>query len=340
MDSGCCLLAVVLKRAAVVAAGAVALATLALVSGDAAGQTAAHRAAPEGGSPSAFRTAWGDPDLQGIWNNSTTTPLERPAAMAGKEFLTEDEAQTLDQEAVGRMDRRSANAAADVDGAYNDFWWERGKTVATRRTSLIVEPSDGRLPPLTPEGQQRASEVAAALKRVAQGPEDRNLAERCVTRGAPKLPGGYNNNVHIFQTPDHIAILQEMVHEARIIPLDGRPHLPQGIRQWMGDSRARWEGDTLVVETTNYHDLIGFNSYNCCRGAGRNLRITERYRRVSADMIDFRFTVEDPTTYASPFVIAVPMARNEGPMYEYACHEGNYGMTGILAGARAQERAR
>jgi hypothetical protein len=284
------------------------------------------------------RTPWGDPDLQGVWNNSTTTPLERPKSMAGKEFLTEEEAQALDEAAAGRGDRRSDNPAADVDGAYNDFWWDRGKTVATRRTSLVIDPPDGRVPPLTPEGQQRAAAVTAALRGVARGPEDRNLAERCVTRGAPKLPGGYNNNFQIFQTPDHVAIVQEMVHETRIIPLDGRPHLSPRIRQWMGDSRARWEGDTLVVETTNYHDLVAFNSFNCCRGASRHLRIVERYTRIDEDTIDFRFTVEDPSTYTRSFAVAVPMLRMDEPMYEYACHEGNYGMTGILSGARAQER--
>jgi hypothetical protein len=174
---------------------------------------------------------------------------------------------------------------------------------------------------------------------VARGPEDRNLAERCLTRGAPKLPGGYNNNVQIFQAPGYVAILQEMIHEFRIIPLDGRPHLSPGIRQWMGDSRAHWEGDTLVVDTTNYHDLVTFNSYNCCRGAGRDLHIVERYTRTGVGTIDFEFRVDDPTTFTRSYSIALPMTASEGPIYEYACHEGNYGMFGILSGARAQEKA-
>jgi hypothetical protein len=288
--------------------------------------------------PSDFRTPWGHPDLQGIWTNSTITPLERPAKFAGREFLTEDEARALDKEAAGRGDQRSTSVSADVDAAYNQFWWDRGNTVATRRTSLIVDPPDGRLPALTPEGEKRAASVTRALRDVPSGPEDRNLAERCVTRGAPKLPGGYNNNFQIVQTPTYVAILQEMVHEVRIIPLDGRPHLPQSIGLWLGDSRGRWEGDTLVVETSNYHHLSPFNSYNCCRGAGKNLRIVERFRRVDANTVDHQFTVEDPTTFSRPYTVAVPMTKSEGAIFEYACHEGNYGMEGILRGARAQER--
>jgi hypothetical protein len=283
-------------------------------------------------------TAWGDPDLQGIWTNSTITPLERPVRFAGREFMTEEEARALDAEETVRADRRSANRAADVDLAYNQFWWERGKTLSTRRTSLIVDPPDGRLPALTPEGQKRAAEVTARLRAEATGPEDRNLAERCVTRGAPKLPGGYNNNFQIVQTPSHVAIMQEMIHEVRIIPLDNRPHLPRTMAFWLGDSRGHWEGDTLVVETTNYHELSPYNSYNCCRGAGRNLRITERFRRIDANTIDHRFTVEDPTTFTRPYTVAVPMTKIDEPIFEYACHEGNYGMEGILRGARAQER--
>jgi hypothetical protein len=286
------------------------------------------------------RTPWGHPDLQGIWTNSTITPLERPAQFAGREFLTEEEARRLDAAAAVRGDQRSSNAAADVDGAYNQFWWERGNTVVTRRTSLIVDPPDGRVPALTPEGQKRVAAVAAALRGLSAGPEDRNLAERCVTRGAPKLPGGYNNNFQIVQTPTHVMIMQEMIHEARIIPLDGRPHLPSGMGLWLGDSRGRWDGDTLVVETTNYHELSPFNSYNCCRGAGKHLRIVERFHRVDASTIDHQFTVEDPTTFTRPYTVSVPMTRMDAPIFEYACHEGNYGMEGILRGARAQERER
>jgi hypothetical protein len=285
-----------------------------------------------------LRTPWGHPDLQGIWTNSTITPLERPAAFAGREFMTEEEARKLNAAEAVRYDQRSDNRSADVNAAYNQFWWERGQIVGSRRTSLVIDPPDGRIPAMTPEGQKRAAEISAALRGAARGPEDRNLAERCVTRGAPKLPGGYNNNFQIVQTPTYVAIMQEMIHEVRIIPLDGRPHLPSSMRSWLGDSRGRWEGDTLVVDTTNYHELSAFNSYYCCRGAAANLRIVERYRRVDANTIDHRFTVEDPTTFTRPFTVAVPMSRIDGPIFEYACHEGNYGLEGILRGARAEER--
>lgn len=284
------------------------------------------------------RTPWGHPDLQGIWNNSTITPLERPREFANREFVTPEEAKALDAAAAQRYDERPQDAAQDVDAAYNQVWWDRGNTVGTRRTSLIIDPADGRLPALTPEGRARATDIARRLRGVTEGPEDRNLAERCLTRGTPKLPGGYNNNFQIVQTPTHVMIMQEMIHEARIIPLDGRPHLPSSIRSWLGDSRGRWEGDTLVVETTNYHPLSGFNSYYCCTGAAEHLRIVERFRRTDADTIDYRFTVDDPTTFSKPFTIELPMHRIDEAIFEYACHEANYGLEGILRGARAEER--
>ena len=289
-------------------------------------------------APAPLRTPWGHPDLQGTWNNSTITPLERPREFAGREFLTSDEVHTLDAAAAERYDQRPTDAAQDVDAAYNQVWWERGKTVASRRTSLIIDPSDGRLPALTPEGRTRAALIAARLRGVPEGPEDRNLAERCLTRGAPKLPGGYNNNFQIVQTPTHVMIMQEMIHETRIIPLDGRPRLPAAMTQWLGDSRGRWDGDTLVVETTNYHPLSGFNSYYCCSAAADHLRIVERFHRVGADAIEYRFTVEDATTFTRPFTVELPMARIDEPIFEYACHEANYGLEGILRGARAEER--
>lgn len=292
----------------------------------------------DAGQSSPSRTPWGHPDLQGLWSNSTITPLERPAALGERAFLTDEEATAQDRAEDTRADRRAANATADVDGAYNQFWWDRGKTVASKRTSLVIHPENGRIPALTPDGQKRAAAVNEVLRRVPHGPEDRNLAERCLTRGAPKLPGGYNNNYLILQTPDSVAILQEMIHEVRIIPLDNRPHLRPALRQWMGDSRGRWEGDTLVVETTNYDPRVAFNSFNCCRGAGAHLRIVERYRRSDRNTIEHEFRIEDPTTFTAPYVIAVPLTRTVGPIYEYACHEGNLGMVGILTGARAQEK--
>lgn len=308
------------------------------LSGQASGQGAGSRPPAAQKAQATFRTPWGHPDLEGTWNNSTITPLERPKEFANREFLTEEEARKADAEAAERYDDRPANAAADVDAAYNQFWWDRGKTVGTRRTSLIVDPPDGRMPALTPEGQKRQAELAARMRGRATGPEDRNLAERCITRGAPKLPGGYNNNFQIVQTPTYVAIMQEMIHETRIIPLDNRPRLPQRIGLWLGDSRGRWEGDTLVVETTNYHPDSAMNSYYCCRSSAEHLKITERFRRTAADTIDYRFTVEDPATFTRPFTVDVPMMRADGPIFEYACHEANYGLEGILRGARADEK--
>ena len=269
----------------------------------------------------------GQPDLQGLWTNSTTTPLERPAAMADRAVLTDEEVAALDAQAVGRNDRPPRPGDP---GTYNEFWWERGTRL--KQTSLVVDPPDGRIPAMTADGQ-----VRAGWARGGESWTNRSLAERCITRGAPKRPGGYNNNFLLLQTPGYVVILQEMIHEVRIIPLDGRPHVDDDVRFWMGDSRGRWEGDTLVVETTNFSDQIVFNSFNCCPGAGANLRLEERFTRVDADTIDYRYTVEDSATYAGPWTAAIPMTRLDGPIYEYACHEGNYGMENLLRGARVQE---
>ena len=221
-------------------------------------------------------------------------------------------------------------------GTYNSFWWEQGTFL--KRTSLITDPPDGRLPPLTAQGQiARDARAAARRAHQADSWEDRNTAERCITRGAPKLPGGYNNNFLILQSPGYVTILQEMIHEVRVIHLDGRPHLNQDVRQWMGDARGHWEGSTLVVDTTNFNEKIVDNSYNCCPGAGASLHVVERFSRVNAGTLDYQYTVDDPTTWTRPWTAVVPMRKAEGPIYEYACHEGNYGMSGILRGARAQE---
>src|SRR5882762_7437497 len=199
------------------------------------------------------------PDLQGLWTNATITPFERAKEFAGKEFLTEKEAAEFETRALenANRDRRGATAEADVAGAYNDFWFERGTKVApTRRTSLVVDPPDGKVPPLTPEAQKAAAARAEVLKRVPAGPEDLGLPERCIlwpTAGPPMVPSGYNNNYQIVQTPEYVAILVEMIHDVRIIPLDGRPHLPPNVRQWTGSYRGHWEGETLVVETTNFN---------------------------------------------------------------------------------------
>ena len=288
---------------------------------------------------SAARTPWGDPDLQGLWTNATITPFERPSNLGGKPVLTEQEAAEYEKQTIEARDadNRGGGRDADLGRAYNQFWYERGtKVVGTRRTSLVVDPPEGRVPALTPEAQQRADARAESRKRSpADGPEDRSLAERCIlwpTAGPPMIPGGYNNNYQILQAPGYVVILTEMIHDVRIIPLDGRPHVPQGIRQWMGDSRGRWDGNTLVVTTTNFTDKTNF------RGASPNMKLVERFTRVDAGTLDYQFTVDDPGSFTRSWTAAVPMTKTEGPIYEYACHEGNYGMTNLLSGARAEEK--
>ena len=285
------------------------------------------------------RTPDGQPDLQGIWSNATITPLERPKELAGKQFFTEQEAGEYEKRILqeSNKDRRDGDREADVGRAYNDAWWDRGtRVVPTRRTSMVVDPADGRVPALTPAAQQREAARIEALRRPARGPEDRGLPERCIqwpTAGPPMLPSAYNNNYQILQTPGYVVILIEMIHDVRIIPLDGRPHLASSIRQWLGDSRGHWEGDELVVDTTNFTDKTPF------RGSDRNLHLVERFKRIDAETILYRFTVDDPTAFTKPWSGEAPMTRTPGPIYEYACHEGNYGMTNILSGARADEKA-
>jgi hypothetical protein len=282
------------------------------------------------------RTANGRPDLQGVWTTSTLTPLERPAEFAGKETLTEQEAAEFEKRTFGQVtgDRRDGTAEADLGRSYNEFWRDRGtKVIDSRRTSLITDPPDGRVPPLTPQALKRIAAAQEKTKRQpADGPEDRSAQERCLTRGIPILPRNYNNNYQIVQSPDYFVIVHEMNHDARIVPLDGRPHLPQTVRSWHGDARGRWEGDTLVVETTNLLESTDF------RGANSGLHLTERFKRVDADSISYEFTVSDPTTFTKTWSAQFPMRKAEGLIYEYACHEGNYSMTGILAGARAEEK--
>jgi hypothetical protein len=316
---------------------AVAIAVPSSLAGQA--RTGADAASGASAAWTAPRTSWGHPDLQGIWSTATITPFERPAELGDKAFWTEEEAAKFERETVARTnrDRRDGGAVADVARAYNDFWWDTGtRVVPTRRTSLIIDPPDGRIPPLTPEGQARQAARAAerATRGPADNPEDRNLWERCITRGAPNvmLPQPYNNNYQVFQTRDHVVILAEMIHDARIIPLDGRPHLPPTMRQWMGDSVGRWEGDTLVVETTNFTDKTNF------RGAGENLRLVERFTRTAQDVLLYQVTIHDPTTFTRPWTIELPAVPSDGEIYEYACHEANYGLEGILRGHRAEER--
>ena len=305
-------------------------------------------AAQSANTTASTRTAWGDPALQGIWDFRSITPLQRPEEFSDQEFLTAEEAANLEQATVDREEEllnrpaQRTEAGGNVDrgedgalGAYNDFWLDRGTTTqGTRRTSLIVDPPNGRMPPFTADAERRREARAAyRLEHPADSWEDRGLNDRCMfTTGLPMLPSAYNNNAHVFQTPDHVAILIEMTHTLRVIPLDGRPRRDEPIRQFVGDSRGYWEGDTLVVETMHFNRLTGV------RGSTPNARLVERFTRVGPDTLDYEFTVEDSDTWTSPWTARVELMRTDEPLYEYACHEGNYSMEGILAGARADDR--
>jgi hypothetical protein len=288
------------------------------------------------------RTHQGRPDLQGVWNFSTATPFERPAELQGKEFLEESEVARYEEQVVSTrsLDRRDGSRSADVGRAYNDFWADWGsRVVATKRTSLIVEPPDGKLPPLTPEAQKREAARLERARRPPAGPEDRSLSERCMlgfNAGPPIVTGPYNNQVQLFQTSGHFVIFNEMNHNARIVPLDGRPHVVPAVRQWSGDSRGRWEGDTLVIETRNFRDE-GTGNITIRVANDANMQVTERFTLLDRDTLLYRATVTDPTTWTRPWTVELSMTRTADRIYEFACHEGNYGMTGMLEGARAEE---
>jgi hypothetical protein len=299
-------------------------------------------------SPS--RTPWGDPDLQGTWDFTTLTPLQRPPELAGKEFLTEAEAAALEKQINQQRvqtEETSPGALGGVPrpatdpGIYNlGWWWEPNgrRLVGTRRTSLVIDPPDGRIPPLTPtaQGVSRARDEARARVHSAA---DLPLAERCVmgfNSGPPMVPGPYNNLVQIFQSPGYVVIVNEMVHDARIVPLDARAHLGEAFRFWAGDSRGRWEGDTLVVETTNLTDH-GTGTFGLPGLTDRQARVVERFTRSGDRGLVYRFTITDPTVWSRPWSAEVPMTRFDGFVMEYACHEGNYSLPNILAGARAGE---
>jgi hypothetical protein len=289
------------------------------------------------------RTPWGDPDFEGIWTNATLTPLQRPPELASKEFFTPEEAVQFQRTRIEQTNADRPLPPGQV-GAYNDVFFERGTSIVrSRRTSLVVDPSDGRIPRLTPDAQKK---VEARQKREAaspaDGPEDRWLTERCILFGAtvPMLPEPYNNNYRIIQSPGYVTILVEMNHDARVIPLDGRPHLAAGIQQWTGDSRGRWDGATLVVETTNlkfnHQSRFGVGYLNGL--SDERLRVVERFTITDANTLTYQATVEDPTVFVRPWTVEMSMARTVGPLFEVACHEGNYGMFNILSGHRAEER--
>ena len=285
-----------------------------------------------GASWKAPRTEDGQPDLSGIWTNNVATPLERPRNLGDKAFFTDDEAAAYEKEIRSRPDSNN-NVVSDTA-----VWWEKGKDiVTTHRTSLIMDPPDGRLPPLTPEAQKRMADIRAdQRKHPNSGPEDFGLQARCIVWPAagplPMLPSPYNNDYQIYQTKDFVVIEIEMIHDTRIIPLTGGSHLPADVPQWLGDSHGHWEGDTLVVETTNFTDKTRF------RGSDDKLRLVEKFTRTAPDVLTYQFTLDDPTAFTKPWTAEVPMVTTPGPLYEFACHEGNAAIPNMLKTARAAEK--
>lgn len=294
------------------------------------------------------RTPDGQPDFQGVWANNNATPLERPKALAGRPFLTDAELASVKSKAAELFDGDGDAAFGDsvfeaaVTGAkdftstdgktgnYNQFWLvERD---FDNRTSLIVDPPDGRMPPFTPEGQKRRAAAITARQLPPAGPENRTPSERCITFGVPRLGAGYNSYYQIVQTPKFVVLHMETIHDARVIPLDRRAHLPTTVRSWTGDSIGRWEGDTLVVDTTNFSSKTNF------QGSSENLHTIERFTRVGPNTINYEITAEDATTWTKPWTVMIPLKHTQDKIYEFACHEVNRGLTGILAGARTEEK--
>ena len=294
------------------------------------------------------RLSDGRPDLSGYWSNNTATPFERPQALAGREFLADDEVRALERESRERTkasDSQVTQRPGEV-GDYNAAFKEDSRwIVSTKRTSIITDPKDGRMPPLTPEARKRfEADQEYHNQHPHDGPEDMTTIERCITwisSGPPMLPTFYNNNYQLVQTRDYVAILTEMIHDVRVIPLDGRPH--GNVRQWMGDSRGHWEGDTLVVETINFNGKRGWFGTPMTEGGGgkrpdEKMRVIERFTRTAPDILLYQFTVDDPGMYTKPWSGEIPMRSMNGPVYEYACHEANYAMVNILSGSRTEER--
>ena len=295
------------------------------------------------------RTAWGDPDLNGVWDFRTLTPFERPEDLADQEFFTEEEAAQFEANRLAEFEVRDDQEPADIVGNYNQFWFDPGDQVsATNQTSLVIDPPSGRVPALVSVAQAKAD----ALREHREGIDPHAptyggfvddlgggmFAVRCIlgfNSGPPMTPGGYNQNVQLFQTPDHVVLLNEMVHSSRVIPLDGREHISDNVRQWMGDSRGHWEGNTLVVETTNFLRETSFRN----GVTTSDLKLVEKFTRTDAGTLLYDVTVEDPNTWSRPWSYRIPMRANDMPIFEYACHEGNYGLENILAGAREKEAA-
>ncbi len=322
---------------------------------------AATSPAAESDRPAAPRSSDGRPDLEGVWDFRTLTPLERPKDTVEKAQLTENEvveietkaaARTQEQDRPSDPDRGAPPEGAGV-GSYNSFWYDQGALVSEdRRTSRIVDPPNGRLPAVHPgvKRQMLGDDLPPDLPvrlRVggigSYGPESRGLAERCLLGfniGPPIMPGGYNQNIRIVQTKDHLMILNEMVHEARIVPIDGRGRVPMHIRPWTGSSLGHWDGDTLVVDTVNFKDELSSFSATvfAAVGSAKHMRLTKRFRRLDEGTLHYEFTVDDPATYSRPFTAVMLMKETGQRVFEYACHEGNYGMRNMLSGARAQEK--
>jgi hypothetical protein len=343
------------------ALGAPIVLALQIATSSAGAETGGSRYRPE-------RTAWGTPVIDGLWDFRTLTPLERPREVAGKEFFTPEEAHAFRERTLRLLDvdnRAGVPGQIDVEGAYNSFWWDWGNELTEDlRTSLIVDPEDGRLPALTAEAQARRDQqrrqrtppnrdivslTFGAQPFLPEGPESVGLSERCLVgfnAGPPLSPSAYNNNLRIVQSRDHVLLVTEMVHDARIVPLDGRPHLPAGMSRWSGDSRGRWEGDTLVIETERFTDKtptfqLPFSFENALDtgaiGSAAGMRLVERITPIAEGRLRYEYTLDDPTTFTRPFTVAIPMRASRERMFEYACHEGNYAMGGMLRGARQLE---
>jgi hypothetical protein len=335
----------------ILAAGLVSLSPLA---GQSPGTAVKKIASRKTATPAnkALHTPWGEPDLQGVWNDATSTPLQRPSDVGAKDVLTDEEAGEFQKELennLTRDNRDGVGTAADVGRAYNEHWMDSRhlKITPDHRTSLIVDPPDGRIPPLvplSPEREKAKKEREVALARFNQGmPDsfmDATLPVRCIIRtdSPPYLPLVYNNDFQIFQSPGYVVINPEMIHSARVIPTDGRPHIGKNLHQWLGDSRGHWEGETLIVETTNFRPD---NNITLQNANPETFRITERFTRVDAKTLNYEFTIEDPTTWTKPWTARIPWVKidPDEQMYEYACHEDNYDLVHFLSGARIRDKA-